>query len=68
MKFELAPLPYPQDALAPHISARTVGIHYEKHHKGYLHKLEDYCGVPIDIVSTGPDRTETIVLRHPFDS
>ncbi len=34
----------------------------------YLGKLEDYCGVPIDIVSTGPDRTETILLRHPFDA
>lgn len=36
MKFELAPLPYAKDALVPHISARTVEIHYEKHHKGYL--------------------------------
>jgi adenylosuccinate synthase len=33
----------------------------------YLRKLEEYCGVPIDIVSTGPDREETIVIRHPFD-
>ena len=24
------------------------------------------CGVPIDLISTGPDREETIVLRHPF--
>ena len=24
-------------------------------------------GVPIDIISTGPDRDQTIVLRHPFD-
>ena len=34
----------------------------------YLRKLEDFCGVPIDIVSTGPDRSETILLRHPFDA
>ena len=34
----------------------------------YLQKIEQVCGVPIDIVSTGPDRAETIVLRHPFDS
>ena len=33
----------------------------------YLRKLEEFCGVPIDIVSTGPERTETILLRHPFD-
>jgi adenylosuccinate synthase len=24
------------------------------------------CGVPIDMISTGADRAETIVLRHPF--
>ncbi len=34
----------------------------------YLRKLEEFCGVAIDIVSTGPDRSETILLRHPFDS
>ena len=33
----------------------------------YLNKIEELCGVPIDIVSTGPDREETIVLRHPFN-
>ena len=32
----------------------------------YLRRLEEFCEVPIDIVSTGPERTETIVLRHPF--
>jgi superoxide dismutase, Fe-Mn family len=41
MKFEIPPLPYAKDALAPRISARTVDIHYEKHHKGYLRKLRD---------------------------
>jgi adenylosuccinate synthase len=33
----------------------------------YLARVEQLAGVPIDIVSTGPDRAETIVLRHPFD-
>lgn len=37
--FELPPLPYAEDALAPAISARTVGLHYGKHHKGYFTKL-----------------------------
>jgi adenylosuccinate synthase len=32
----------------------------------YLKKIEEICQVPIDIISTGPDRTETIVLKHPF--
>lgn len=33
----------------------------------YLRKVEELCETPIDIISTGPDRDETIVLRHPFD-
>jgi adenylosuccinate synthase len=33
----------------------------------YLARMEELAGVPIDIVSTGPDRSQTIVLRHPYD-
>lgn len=33
----------------------------------YLQRIEELCAVPIDIISTGPDREETIVMRHPFD-
>jgi len=33
----------------------------------YLARLQELAGVPIDIISTGPDREQTIVLRHPFD-
>jgi len=33
----------------------------------YLARMQELAGVPIDIVSTGPDREQTIVLRHPFD-
>ena len=32
----------------------------------YLERLEALVGVPIDIISTGPDREQTIILRHPF--
>lgn len=35
---ELPSLPYPTDALEPHISERTVRFHYEKHHAGYVAK------------------------------
>ena len=35
--------------------------------KAYLDRLEEVVGVPIDIVSTGPERDETIILKHPFD-
>jgi adenylosuccinate synthase len=33
----------------------------------YIRRLEELVGAPADIVSTGPDRVETIVLRHPFN-
>ena len=40
MRFELPPLPYAKDALEPYISAKTLDLHYEKHHRGYLRKLK----------------------------
>ncbi len=48
----------------------TVGIKdFEKlpfPAQAYLKRVEEVCEVPIDMISTGPDRQETIVLRHPF--
>ncbi len=35
--------------------------------RAYLERMEALCEVPIDIISTGPDREETIVRRHPFE-
>jgi len=35
--------------------------------RNYLERIAEVCGVPVDMVSTGPDRDETIVLRHPFE-
>ena len=35
--------------------------------RAYLQRMEALCEVPIDIISTGPDREETIVRRHPFE-
>ena len=34
--------------------------------RDYIKKIEEVVGAPIDIISTGPDLVETIVLRHPF--
>jgi Fe-Mn family superoxide dismutase len=48
--FEMAPLPYAQDALAPVISAETIGFHFDKHYAGYVKKANeltrgaDYAG------------------------
>jgi Fe-Mn family superoxide dismutase len=40
MKFELDPLPYAKDALAPHLTAETLGFHYDKHHQTYMTNLK----------------------------
>ncbi len=49
----------------------TVGVkdydRLPKAARDYLKRIEKLCAVPIDIISTGPDREETIVLRHPYD-
>ena len=49
----------------------TVGIkNFEqlpKAAQNYLKRMESVCEVPVDMISTGPSREETIVLRHPFD-
>ncbi len=48
----------------------TVGItDYEAlpdNARRYLERLQVLAGVPVDLISTGPERSETIVLRHPF--
>jgi adenylosuccinate synthase len=49
----------------------TVGVKTSeklpKNARAYLDRIEKLCRVPIDLISTGPDREETIVRRHPFD-
>ena len=39
--FELPPLPYAEDALEPHVSARTLSFHYGNHHKAYVDKTNE---------------------------
>ena len=48
----------------------TVGVtehaRLPQNARRYLARIEEIAGVPIDVISTGPDRDQTIVLRHPF--
>src|SRR3546814_12500202 len=41
MAFELPPLPYAQDALEPHCSAKTLSFHHGKHHQAYVSKTNE---------------------------
>ena len=41
MAFELPPLPYAYDALAPNISKETLEFHHDKHHAAYVIKLNE---------------------------
>ncbi|WP_201598659.1 adenylosuccinate synthase [Psychrobacter vallis] len=53
-------------------SESTVGVtNYDdlpENAKIYIKRIEDLIGCPVDIISTGPDREETIVLRDPYDA
>jgi len=48
------------------VGVKTMGA-LPENARAYLRRLEEVTSTPIDMVSTGPDRTETIVLKHPFD-
>jgi adenylosuccinate synthase len=55
----------------PGWSESTVGLTrfgaLPKAAQNYLRRMEEVCGVPIALISTGADREQTIVLRHPFE-
>ena len=60
--FTLPPLPYSEDALAPVISAQTLGYHHGKHHKTYVETLNklvsgtEFEGLPLESVILGTAR------------
>ena len=58
-EFQLPPLPYAQDALAPYISAKTMSFHYGKHHQAYVDNLNKlvagtpWAGQPLEKIIRG---------------
>jgi superoxide dismutase, Fe-Mn family len=72
MAFELPPLPYPKNALDPHISERTMDFHYGRHHQAYVTNLNNLVkGSAMeqqsleDIVkATAKDSTKTGVFNN----
>ena len=72
-------LPFGADAVAkckpiyetlPGWKESTFGVKeydaWPENAKRYLKRIEEVCGAPVTIISTGPDRDETILLQHPF--
>ncbi len=70
MSFELPKLNYAFDALEPHIDARTMEIHHDKHHAGYTSKLNaaiegtDLEGKTIDNILINLDMSNTAVRNN----
>ena len=51
MAYELPPLPYPKDALEPHIDALTMEIHHDRHHNAYVTNLNKAIAGKADLES-----------------
>ena len=60
MTFQLPPLPYANDALEPHIDARTMSIHHDKHHAAYVANLNKAVAAHPELQS----KTVEELLRH----
>ncbi len=60
----------PEYIEVPGWSESTVGVRtYDglpENAKAYIKKIEELLGVPVDIISTGPDRADTIIVRDPY--
>lgn len=72
MAFELPPLPYPNNALEPYISAQTLDFHHGKHHRAYVDTLnrltegKPEAGMPLEeiIVATHHDDAKATIFNN----
>lgn len=71
MAHSLPNLPYDMDALEPHVSAETLSSHYDKHHRGYINKLNkqiegtSYEGLPLEqVIVNARNKADIDVLNN----
>ncbi|MGH2839319.1 MAG: superoxide dismutase [Solirubrobacteraceae bacterium] len=74
MAYEVPPLPYPYDALEPHIDEQTMHLHHDKHHQAYVDKVNaalegtEFADKPIEEVIANldavPEDKRTPVRNH----
>ena len=68
--FQLPPLPWAENALDPVVSAKTIGLHYGKHHKSYVTKLNElaagtkFADMPLEKVITESAGKEPKVFNN----
>ena len=73
MPFELPNLPYPYDALEPHIDAETMRIHHDLHHKAYVDNANaaldgtDWADRPVETVLGDIEIIPEAVVEDPVD-
>ena len=67
MAYELAPLPYPNNALEPHIDAQTMEIHHDKHHGAYVTNVNKAIAGKADLESLSVEQLIASLKKVPDD-
>jgi superoxide dismutase, Fe-Mn family len=67
MAYTLPPLPYAEDALEPHIDARTMNIHHTKHHQAYITNVNTALAGLADLEALGVDKLCQSLDKVPED-
>ncbi len=67
MAHELPPLPYPNNALEPHLDAKTMEIHHDKHHATYVAKLNEALDKHPELKSKSVEELLTGINSIPDD-
>lgn len=67
MAYELPPLPYANDALEPHIDAKTMEIHHDKHHGAYVTNVNKAIAGKADLEKKSPEALISSLSAVPDD-